>query len=103
MYLEAGYKPGIQVTFTFIWDWNVHCLYGNKTCNISHVQELLQVYIKTPSEDEFKVIIQGFCDYWGFPQCGGGIDGTHMVFYVHPTALQTTITVKAFIQSFYKG
>lgn len=42
------------------------------------VQEMLQVYIKTPSEDEFKVIIQGFRDHWGFPQCGGAIDGTHI-------------------------
>lgn len=42
------------------------------------VEKLLQVYIKTPSEDEFKVIIQGFRDQWGFPQCGGAIDGTHI-------------------------
>lgn len=42
------------------------------------VEKLLQVYIKTPSEDEFKVIIQGFRDQWGFPQCGGAIDGTYI-------------------------
>ncbi|KAM3849596.1 uncharacterized protein ACN63O_002484 [Diretmus argenteus] len=39
---------------------------------------MLPLYIRTPSEDEFKVIIQGFRDRWGFPQCGGAIDGTHI-------------------------
>ncbi|XP_028678812.1 uncharacterized protein LOC114667607 [Erpetoichthys calabaricus] len=42
------------------------------------VEKLLSVYIKTPSEHDFRNIIQGFRDQWGFPQCGGAIDGTHI-------------------------
>ncbi|XP_049910143.1 uncharacterized protein LOC126396249 [Epinephelus moara] len=40
--------------------------------------KMLPLYIRTPSEDEFKLIIQGFIDWWGFPQCGGVMDGTHI-------------------------
>ena len=35
-------------------------------------------FIATPCEEEFKVIIQGYRDLYGFPQCGGAIDGTHI-------------------------
>lgn len=42
------------------------------------VNKMLPLYIKTPSEEEFKLIIQGFKDKWSFPQCGGAIDGTHI-------------------------
>ncbi|XP_028290540.1 protein ALP1-like [Gouania willdenowi] len=42
------------------------------------VDQMLPRYIKKPSEDEFKVIIQEFRDQWGFPQCGGAIDATHI-------------------------
>lgn len=34
--------------------------------------------IRIPSEQEFKIIIQGFRDRWSFPQCGRAIDGTHI-------------------------
>lgn len=42
------------------------------------VSKMLPLYIKTPSGEEFKLIIQGFKDKWGFPQCGGAIDRTHI-------------------------
>ncbi len=35
-------------------------------------------YIKTPSAVEFRMIVQGFRDRWGFPQVAGAIDGTHI-------------------------
>lgn len=61
---------------TLNWDWFVQCLTKHVTSVI--VEQLLHVYIKTPSEEEFKIIIQGFRDRWRFPQCGGAIDGTHI-------------------------
>lgn len=42
------------------------------------VNNLFSLYIRTPSEQEIKVIIQGFRDRWGFRQCGGAIDGTRI-------------------------
>lgn len=42
------------------------------------VNKMLPLYIQTPSEEEFKLIIQGFRDKWGFPQCGGAIDRAHI-------------------------
>lgn len=39
---------------------------------------MLPQWIKTPNETEFRVIVQGFRENWGFPQCGGAIDGTHI-------------------------
>ncbi|KAM4537641.1 uncharacterized protein V3H82_023434 [Fundulus diaphanus] len=36
------------------------------------------LYIKTPSEAELMVIVQGFRDRWRLPQVAGAIDGTHI-------------------------
>ncbi|PWA23147.1 hypothetical protein CCH79_00001919 [Gambusia affinis] len=36
------------------------------------------LYIKTPSEAELMVIVQGFRDRWALPQVAGAIDGTHI-------------------------
>ncbi|XP_053497244.1 uncharacterized protein LOC128617975 [Ictalurus furcatus] len=50
---------------------------GNHVASVI-VNNLFSLYIRTPSEQEIKVIIQGFQDQWGFRQCGGAIDGTHI-------------------------
>lgn len=42
------------------------------------VSKELPLFIKTHAEDEFKLIIKGFRDKSGFPQCGGAIGGTHI-------------------------
>lgn len=39
---------------------------------------LKPLYLKTPSADEFRAIVQGFRDRWRFPQVAGAIDGTHI-------------------------
>ncbi|KAK7926068.1 hypothetical protein WMY93_008378 [Mugilogobius chulae] len=36
------------------------------------------LYIKTPSEAELRVIVQGFRERWKLPQVAGAIDGTHI-------------------------
>lgn len=35
-------------------------------------------YIRTPSDAELRVIVQGYRDKWRFPQVAGAIDGTHI-------------------------
>lgn len=35
-------------------------------------------YIKSPSQAELRVIVQGYRDKWRFPQVVGAIDGTHI-------------------------
>ena len=35
-------------------------------------------YIKVPTGDALKEVIYGFEHKWGFPQCGGAVDGTHI-------------------------
>lgn len=42
------------------------------------VKHMMPSVIKRPSDAELKTIIQGFRDRWGFPQCAGAIDGTHI-------------------------
>lgn len=66
------------------------------------VKNLLSLFIRTPSEQEFESIIQGFRDRWGFPQCGGAIDGTHIGIVLHLLALQTTTTGKVSTRLFCK-
>lgn len=50
---------------------------------VNHVASTIVKYmmpsiIKRPSDPELRAIIQGFRDRWGFPQCAGAIDGTHI-------------------------
>uniref|UniRef100_A0A672HMP7 Protein ANTAGONIST OF LIKE HETEROCHROMATIN PROTEIN 1-like n=2 Tax=Salarias fasciatus TaxID=181472 RepID=A0A672HMP7_SALFA len=35
-------------------------------------------YLHTPKDAEFVEIVKGFHDRWGFPQCAGAVDGTHI-------------------------
>lgn len=42
------------------------------------VEKVAPEYLRSPSETDFKTIIQSFRDHWGFPHCGGAIDGTHI-------------------------
>ena len=42
------------------------------------VKILLPKYIRVPSGDALKAVVDGFRDQLGFPQCAGVIDGTHI-------------------------
>ena len=43
------------------------------------VDILLPRYIKVPSGDRLRDVVDGFDCKWGFPQCVGAIDGTHIL------------------------
>lgn len=42
------------------------------------VYALKSRFIKVPRGTDLRNIINGFSDRWGFPQCAGAIDGTHV-------------------------
>ena len=42
------------------------------------VEVLLPRYMKVPTGDSLKEVIHGFEHKWGFPQCAGAVDGTHI-------------------------
>ena len=53
------------------------CIIVKDVCH-AIVQLLLPKYIKWPVGDALVEVVQGFERKWGFPQCGGAIDGTHI-------------------------
>lgn len=67
------------------------------------VKFLLPVYIRTPSELEFESIIQGFRDRWGFPQCAGAIDGTHIGILAPPISSSDYYNRKGFFSVILQG
>lgn len=67
------------------------------------VKNLLSLFIRTPSEQEFESIIQGFRDKWGFPQCGGAIDGTHIGILAPPVSSADYYNRKGFYSVILQG
>nr|XP_055057244.1 uncharacterized protein LOC129441619 [Misgurnus anguillicaudatus] len=67
------------------------------------VDKLLPLYIRTPSVDEVQIIIQGFRDRWGFPQCGGAIDGTHIGILAPPDCPADYYNRKGFYSVILQG
>jgi hypothetical protein len=53
------------------------CLIVKDVCE-AIVCLLLPKYIQVPSGDRLQVILDGFESKWGFPQCVGAIDGSHI-------------------------
>ncbi|RXN04613.1 nuclease HARBI1 [Labeo rohita] len=53
------------------------CLIVNDFCQAMR-DELLREYIQFPQLDELQNVIRGFKTRWGFPQCAGAIDGSHI-------------------------
>ena len=67
------------------------------------VTEMLPLYIRMPSERELKDIIHGFRDRWGFPQCGGAIDGTHIGILAPPISPADYYNRKGFYSVILQG
>ena len=38
----------------------------------------MDLYINFPMGDALREVIEGFEDKWGYPQCAGAIDGSHI-------------------------
>ena len=53
------------------------CVVTKVVCAVI-VKHLLPEYIKIPTGTALKVVIDGFKDDLGFPQCAGAVDGTHI-------------------------
>ena len=41
------------------------------------IDQLAKVYIKMPTGNELKEMITCFKEKFGFPNCGGALDGSH--------------------------
>ena len=39
---------------------------------------LLSIYVFIPSGEKLKEVVDGFEEFWGFPQVAGAIEGTHV-------------------------
>ena len=54
------------------------CIIVHEVCT-AIVESLLHRYVKTPVGAEAADIIAGFEEKWGFPQCFGAVDGSHIL------------------------
>ena len=63
------------------------CVIVQVTCS-PIVASLMNTYIKFSTGDALKKVIDGFEEKWGFPQCIGAIDGSHI-----PNAAPKLITI----------
>ena len=41
-------------------------------------ENILDKYVKLPADDDLQHVIDGFDNTWGFPNCAGAVDGTHI-------------------------
>jgi len=48
----------------------------------------MSLYVSFPTGEQLNEVVQGFKDKWGFPQCAGSIDGSHIS--VTPPAMNHT-------------
>ena len=53
------------------------CEIVQDTC-LAIVHNLLKVYIRFPTGDALKSVVEGFEEKWGYPQCLGAIDGSYI-------------------------
>lgn len=53
------------------------CMITKEVC-YHIVRELLPQYIQLPQADALKEVISSFASDYGFPQCAGAVDGTHI-------------------------
>ena len=53
------------------------CSIVNEVCTVI-VQRRFKQYISIPSGDILDEVVEGFADVWGFLQCAGPVDGSHI-------------------------
>ena len=53
------------------------CVVVHETCE-AIISKLLPVYISFPTGEQLDEVVKGFKEKWGFPQCAGAIDGSHI-------------------------
>ena len=53
------------------------CVIVQETCS-AIVTVLMKTYIAFPKDDALRAVVNGFENKWGFPQCVGAIDGSHI-------------------------
>uniref|UniRef100_A0A9J7Y3U0 DDE Tnp4 domain-containing protein n=1 Tax=Cyprinus carpio carpio TaxID=630221 RepID=A0A9J7Y3U0_CYPCA len=53
------------------------CLIVREFCHAVR-NEMMREYIKLPEGEELQTVLLGFKNRWGFPQCAGAIDGSHI-------------------------
>ena len=41
-------------------------------------ENILDKYVKFPTDDDLQHVIDDFDNIWGFPTCAGAVDGTHI-------------------------
>ena len=63
------------------------CEIVQETCK-AIVSVLMDIYITFPCGDSLKSVVDGFRQKWGYPQCAGAIDGSHIPISV-PVEYQT--------------
>lgn len=73
-------KRAVQNHLLVIWDWPVYrgSLWPVMLPPSVFVNNFLSLYVRTPSEQEVNVVIEGFRDRWGFKRCVGAVDGTRI-------------------------
>ena len=53
------------------------CIVTKEVC-AAIVDKLLPKYIRIPRDEGLREVVDGFKRKWGFPQCAGAVDGTHI-------------------------
>lgn len=56
-----------------------------ETCEVM-ISVLMELYVKVPSEDEWKHISNNFLKTWNMPNCIGAIDGKHVMIQAPPNS-----------------
>lgn len=57
----------------------------HETCSVI-VKVLQPIYLRLPTEEEWKNICTGFLENWNFPHCVGAFDGKHVEIQAPPNS-----------------
>ncbi|CAB4001964.1 Hypothetical predicted protein [Paramuricea clavata] len=71
------------------------CEIVNDVCK-AIVDVLLSTVLKWPTGGALRTVLDGFLQVWGFPQCAGAIDGTHIPIVAPPQSSTDYYNRKSF-------